>query len=88
MTLLGAFFVAFLGAVVSGKITTFFLNGFRTLFAPTYYFFSVAVTCTRSGEFGNQLERSVSSKTTINKGMRKNRLIRVSRKGVKKKTLD
>jgi hypothetical protein len=51
--------VAFLWAVVSGKVTTFFLNGLRTLLAPTYCFFSVAVTCARSGEFGNEQKRII-----------------------------
>jgi hypothetical protein len=33
-TLLGALFAAFLGAVMIGKITTFFLNALRALLRP------------------------------------------------------
>jgi hypothetical protein len=61
MTLLGALFVAFLGATVNGEITTFFLNELHALGRP-----DLLLLFTRSNrradlpqtdEFWNQHER-------------------------------
>jgi hypothetical protein len=87
-TLLGALFVAFLGVVMSGKTTTFFLNVLCALLRPDLLLLlsrsnlrSLRRIWERAGAY--QLSQGqLSSRDVMIE------LIRVSWKGVKKKTLD
>jgi len=61
MTLLGALFVAFLGAVVSGRVTTFFLNELRAPERPDLLLLfnrsNRREVLPQTSEFWNQHER-------------------------------
>ena len=61
MTLLGALFVAFLGAALSGRITTFFLNELRVLERPDLLLLfnrsNRRAVLPQTDEFWNQHER-------------------------------